>query len=330
MMTTGIFQTKTEVQGFPALTFTNGSISLTIVPELGGKISSLRDLRNGREWLWTSPTLPYSRQPYGASYIQKADVGGWDECFPTVGNCQYPLDPWKGIALPDHGEIWSSPWGVEIHEDGQSCTIHTTIKGTALDYEFRRSVTITAGSPDLLVEYSAKNISDADLAAIWSIHPIIAIEPGMQLILPEGAKMHCWSSEPADLLSNTDTFSWPMKIPFNGQEWSLTKIPDRAGFALKLWSEPLIPGQGYAAVAASDGELRFTFDTDQVTQIGAWMNYGGWSGTGGQNYYNLALEPCFGAQDSLEVAIKEYSQFATIPANGIRYWSLRIHLSSKS
>lgn len=98
--------TEGTQQGFQTWTLANGLISLTFIPELGGKLSSLRDLRSGREWLWTNEHLPYQK-PTGSNSYVNADTGGWDECFPTVAPCSYPLEPWQGIPLPDHGELWS-------------------------------------------------------------------------------------------------------------------------------------------------------------------------------------------------------------------------------
>ena len=34
---------KSQIQGFHAITLTNQMLSLTVIPELGGKISSIRD-----------------------------------------------------------------------------------------------------------------------------------------------------------------------------------------------------------------------------------------------------------------------------------------------
>jgi len=91
--------TRAQIQGFEALTVSNDVLSLTIVPDLGGKITSIRDLRTGREWLWTSDELPYRRLSYGASYLRQADTGSWDDCFPTVAACAYPREPWRGVAV---------------------------------------------------------------------------------------------------------------------------------------------------------------------------------------------------------------------------------------
>ena len=41
----------------------------------------------GREWLWTSDVIAHQTPIDGASYVETADSGGYDECFPTVAAC---------------------------------------------------------------------------------------------------------------------------------------------------------------------------------------------------------------------------------------------------
>src|SRR5215471_9935677 len=91
---------RTSLEGFEAVVVDTGALSLSVVPALGGKVSSLRDLRNGREWMWRHPRLPYRAGDPAASYVATADTGGWDECFPSVAPCPYPAEPWAGRPIP--------------------------------------------------------------------------------------------------------------------------------------------------------------------------------------------------------------------------------------
>lgn len=115
------------MQGFAAITVGNGAIETTIVPELGAKLAGLRDLRTGREWLWTSRRIPFARHDPGASSIEVADNGGCDECFPTVAPCG-PVTGWPD-GLPDHGQVWSLPWDVETSQfDNDAVEIEATVE----------------------------------------------------------------------------------------------------------------------------------------------------------------------------------------------------------
>ena len=93
-----------------------GTTKVVIIPALGGKIASME--MAGREWLWTSDVIAHQAPIDGASYVETADSGGYDECFPTVASCTLPAisgryaalslpNAYSGLALPDHGALWS-------------------------------------------------------------------------------------------------------------------------------------------------------------------------------------------------------------------------------
>ncbi len=96
--------------------------------------------------------------------------------------------------------------------------------------------------------------------------------------------------------------------------------------AAKLWTRPLGPGAS-AALHAADGSIRFVLG-DGVDQYGLWFNADGWTGIGGAPYYNLALEPCIGAQDTLFDAVEVERLAPTLPGNGFATWSLTVTLEA--
>ena len=309
--------------GFEAVQLNTGLLSLSVVPELGGKITSLRDLRTGREWLWRNPRLPYRRVAANSSYGALADTGGWDECFPTVAACRYPSAPWAGRAVPDHGELWSRVPAFEISQGADSASLCTVWQGNPLPYRFERQVHATAGSACLRVDYTVSNQGQAPLQFIWSIHPLLAIEPGMQLRLPPEARFNCWTSQPANRLAAAG-----LSFPLSLGGYDLATLPGpTAGLALKLWSDPLPAGQGWASLRAQNGSLHMRWDPALLPQVGFWLNLGGWAGDGGEPYYNLGLEPCIGAQDSLAEAVSRQHVFGELPPGARRAWQLEIELA---
>ncbi len=320
--------TETRVQGFRALKLSNALVSLTLLPELGGKINSIRDLQSEREWLWTNKRLPYRKLPYGTSYVQHADVGGWDECFPTVAACAYPLEPWRSLQLPDHGEIWPQEWSVKVETNtSQVIRVCTEVQGIALPYLFQRTISLTADAPIVRFDYTIKSLASFPLAFIWSAHPLFAIEAGMRILLPEDTRMQVWLNVPSGIVDDKSEHMWPVQAHKHGRVWDLSHVPEaNATIGCKLWSQPL--SQGYAALLAQDGEFRFIFDPAHLPQIGVWINAGAWSGMDDEPYYNLALEPCIGAQDSLKQAIEQYKQYGTLLAHEVREWWLEAYLNA--
>lgn len=319
------------VEGFETVEVDTGAIALALIPELGGKIASLRDLRGGREWLWRHPRMAYRRVSHGGSYIAAADTGGWDECFPSVAPCAYPSEPWLGATVQDHGELWSQPAALDLVEGAESVMLRTRWRGVALPYVFERAITLAAGSPRVRVEYIVSSAADAPLRFVWCIHPLLAIEPGMRLRLPPEARFNLGGGWPEGLTNERTGLSFPLTARAGGREIDLATLPEpSSGVAIKLWSDPLPPDAGWAALRASDGELRMRWDVALLPQLAVWMNLGAWAGDGGAPYYNLGLEPCIGAQDSLADAVARYNLFETLPPRGSRAWWLEIELTNEN
>ncbi len=270
--------TRVIVEGFDGIHVHTGAIELTLIPELGGKVSSLRDTRTGREWLWRHPRFMYKRVSHGSSYVAEADTGGWDECFPSVAECEYPSAPWQDAAIQDHGELWSQTTEFEINEQAGKITLLNRWHGIALPYTFTRIITITENSARLHVDYEVENKSDQPINYVWCIHPLLAIEPGMELYLPRSTRFNVGGSIPQNLVSPEKNLQYPFAAP----GLNFPALPETStGLAIKIWSDPLPVGEGWAAIRAHDGELRMRWDVMLLPQVAAWMNFGAWAADGG-------------------------------------------------
>ena len=313
--------TETTAQGFPALDIANGLIAVTVVPELGGKFASLRDLRSGREWLWTSPVLPYARVAHDADdpnhYVRHGDFGGWDECFPSVSACAYPLAPWRGEPVQDHGELWSAEWRAEVtrREDGR-VVADLAADGVGFPYTVRRALAVTPDSATLRLDYAVENTGGDPFSYIWSAHPLLRLERGMRVELPQGTVVHVNGATGVEDDPAAGDYPWPLRA--GGLDLTELPPPD-AGVSCKLWSRPL--AEGWVRLSAPGGELSLAFDPALLPQVGLWVNAGGWSGTGSAPYNNLGLEPCIGAQDSLADAVERHNLYRTLaPGEEHRWW----------
>jgi galactose mutarotase-like enzyme len=64
----------------------------------------------------------------------------------------------------------------------------------------------------------------------------------------------------------------------------------------------------------------------EVPQVGVWINCQGWAPPGRKPYYNLALEPCIGAPDRLDVAVSDWRTAQILEPGEEREWSLEVRL----
>ncbi|MFT5195040.1 MAG: hypothetical protein ACI85U_002055 [Candidatus Promineifilaceae bacterium] len=312
-----------QYQGFDAILLKNGQIELCIVPELGGKIASIIHTDTQREWLWHNPYLPQKAVVYDGSFVEIFDTGGLDECFPAISAGPYPDFPWEGVCIPDHGELWCQPWQVEIIESSSEKVVLSMVcKGVRFPYRFERTLTMTADSPTLTLDYQVTNLTRFDMPFVWCIHPLLKIEEGMRLTLPNGVDKVRVEGGINGLYKHGSSAEWPHP--------DLSYVPaGDSGRAYKIFT-PILDGKAPVETAIYDpsGEhaLTFRFSPQQINQVAIWMNYGAWSGSGSAPYFNLGLEPCIGSKDSLADA-KRADEYGLLPANQTKSWSLELEIT---
>jgi len=308
---------RVSVAGFDAIQLVNRWLSLTVVPEIGGKIVSIKHLLSQREWLASNGRLNLRKPKYGGSFVADYDTGGFDECFPSIAPIAYPEDPWQNHPIPDHGELWCQPWVIlEASEAPDRLVLSMACHGVQLPYRFERRLVMTAASSVVYFEYQVTNLSSSPMPFVWSMHPIFQIEAGMRLILPDIVKSVRIDGSTNEFLGGTNSLCpWPLATDTNQCEIDLSQVPSADfGQAVKFYTLPLT-GADKVETAIYDPNynraIGFRFRCNEVSHIGVWMNYGGWSGSGSAAHYNLGLEPCIGGADSL-INARRLNQFAIL------------------
>jgi len=82
-----------------------GNCFVTILPDLGGKIASIRI--DNRELL-QAPLAPYAPRTRTMAF-DEGDASGWDECLPSVAGCTVKTVA-RTVVVPDHGDLWRVEW----------------------------------------------------------------------------------------------------------------------------------------------------------------------------------------------------------------------------
>jgi galactose mutarotase-like enzyme len=313
---------QTSVSGFPAVALRSALVELVAVPSIGMKLTNLRRL-NGREWLWRSDQIPLAPPGPGASFVETADSGGWDECFPTVGPCPIPGAPPGTPPLPDHGELWSARWTSSVYEGPDGTTLAGSATGMALPYEFHRRITLHPVEPVAHFHYWLRHVGNTPFPWIWSSHPLLNVQPGSVLTLADVTQVKVAAVHGRNDWQENDVTSWPGALGGNAGGFT---FPEAGGWAAKLFGDVGGPGRMTLTDPARGERLEFEVNPMAVPQVGIWINCRGWAPPGRRPYYNLALEPCIGAPDRLDLAALEWKTAQTLHPGEERRWSLDVRL----
>jgi galactose mutarotase-like enzyme len=309
------------VAGLRAIALREDELEAIVVPSAGMRMTNLRRPR-GREWLWRSEQLPLTRPVAGRSCVDTADSGGWDECFPTVAPSPLPGAPDGAPQLPDHGELWAASWRSSVYEHAGGTTLSASMTGQLLPYEFHRDVTLAPDEPVVRLSYRLRHLGDTPFPWIWSAHPLLNVQPGSLLELPTLRQVRLNQVHGRSDLTRNDIVSWPVGI---GGEAERFRFPEDGGWALKCFGDVGESGQMTLTDPRQGERLTIRVSPAAVPQVGLWINCRGWAPSGRTPDYNLGLEPCIGAPDSLADATEE-GLAQTLAPGEERAWDVEVRL----
>jgi galactose mutarotase-like enzyme len=315
-----------RVADLPALALSNDALRIVVVPDVGGKVTSLISPRTGREWLWTNSQIPLRRPPQDATDFSRFDSGGWDEIFPTVNPCRLPDTPWGNRELTDHGELWSRLWQIAAAErTATTASLTLTLADPALPFRFTRTLALSSDSLTLVANYELTNTSDAPLPYLWAAHPLLAIQPGDELHLPQGTRVSSTGILGQEVDPAALPFAWPHLPLTSGDTLDLSTIPaPTANFAAKLFAENVSSGAVAITDPTTNESLTLTFDPAAIPHVALWLNYHAWSGASPSPYFNLGLEPTTTPADTLALAEQTAHQLAP---HATTTWQLNLTLT---
>jgi hypothetical protein len=257
----------------------------------GGRWTSL--VLGGREWLWPGPGLLTTSREGMSSYV---DVGGLDECFPTV----------RGV--PDHGGLWNQPWG-SLEEDEDWDVV-----------QYDEAV--------LLRRFNGGPTPDIDeTGAIWADYRLLA-PPGYSFVWAAHALLDC---AVGTTINPSDTTECRLYAD-DARPWVSGEWPVAGGVDLSVYG----PTDGTAmgavlvdcpAVEVIDGDLALTLSLScpgQPVSTALWRNLGGFPADA--PYRSLGVEPMLGRV--FDLAEAGAGDAAVVPESGELTWRLVVSARS--
>lgn len=299
-------------QGFTVRGLRSGTAELLMVPDLGGRIISLRNLKTGREWCWHQPRPDWLWANQAGDAFGSSPQAGIDECVPSVSACEL-----NGRLIPDHGEVWSQRWNLDPTAL-ENKVLAATVPLTVSPLVFSR--TIQVGEDGAFVfDYSLRNTGSATEPYLWCFHPLTNIEPGDRLELPaevHNLRLNGGIGAPIEFGD-----IWPYPEPFPGVRLDECAVPGMPSGCVKGFAGPLATGHAAQVNDHTGDRLDLRWDASVIPFLGVWLN----RGFGG--FHHLALEPTTGAPDSLAKAVEDWQQFSVVQPGETVRWSLSMLLT---
>jgi hypothetical protein len=314
-----------QKNGFTHLLIENELIKAVFLPRLGSKMISLMNKKTGTEFLLENQgeDKMYKQAYHGADY-SRFDASGFDECFPTIEASELIIESrsagTKKINFPDHGELWSMEWSYEI----RGSTIVLSAEGINAKYVIKKNIVLKRNR--LIINYNLVNKSGFPLHYIWAAHPLLSVDEGDRIILPEGIdKLFInWASD-NKIGTYGQYIQWSdLNGGKHGKSYLKIKSKD-AGIALKGFTDSLQNGIACLFRKRKNESIHISFDSGKLPYLGVWLCYGGWPVGSEKKHFTVALEPTTGRPDSLSESIRR-NECSVIGIDEEKEWRVEFSL----
>ena len=313
------------------LELANDRLGLVVCPALGARVLSLVDRWTGREWLVRGAPPEVGPDGSAAGWVARdapfsgAVAFGWDECLPTVAPCPDPTDP-AGPPLRDHGDLWGR--AATVIADGQ--VLVATWTDPAGAFVFIRRLRLDGSR--VVTDYELENRGRRALPVLWSMHPLLALEPGTRIEVEGLVSVRVAQAAGLPLGRVPGRAGWPETPGTDGRPRRLDIVGDPgAGTALKAFGGWELYGSwdggggeglpGVAALAQPDGSrLELTWYAPIAPNLGIWLDDGGWPAPPEAPRVQHALQPTTSPDEDLASAIAADRALVLAPAERVA-WS---------
>lgn len=287
-----------KIDGHAVHTLVNAKVSLSIAPEFGARVVSLKDLASGREWLdgWSPAGKRRLHPPRDPANYLTSPLAGIDECLPTIG-----LGRVAGRDIPDHGETWNTPAPVdpEAAADGVLVSIWSL---RCLPLDFVRRITLSGATARF--DYALTNRARRPTPFLWAWHPLFACRPGDHVELPAAIRKV--------VSRGNRVFPWPRARP--GCDLSRADLAASGRRTFKGFVGPFFDPRATIHDARGPSlTLRWTASVHPY--LGVYVNRGGRHGLS-----QWAFEPTNARTDDLDRLVADKSPLHWLAPGETREW----------
>ena len=289
------------------------SLTFKFLPDFGGNIASIVDKKSSKEFLVQRPEAKYRKVAFDGSYVD-AECSGLDDMFPTIDACYYQKEPWAGIKLADHGEIWNLKAKIQAGKDDACFTFH----GIRLPYVFEKRARFLTDSV-LRIDYKVINNTQFDMEFLWAAHTMLNAEPGVKILVPEGLrKSVAVFTNSGRIGKYGEEFDWPEFTDKDGIKRNVGVMGEWEDNCEKYYFKDALKKGWCAAQYPDNSVFALSFPPEKIPYLGILHNPGSF-----RNIYNLFLEPCSASFDRPDFAAAR-GQNSVVKACSTYEWYLNI------
>lgn len=278
-------------------------LTITVLPQRGGKIASIRFLPRSFELLFQPPGSVYPNLTPGMPF-HLGDASGFDDVFPSMGPETADMQG-AALTIPDHGQLWTSPMTARLERE--ALALRCELSGSGYTYEKR----IYLEEGRMCYDVTICNLRPEPLPAVWVCHCLMRYEPGMTFFFPQDAHIA------RNLISGSPLGKAGQLHVLGESDYDFAH-PPKAHSAVKFYFQDTV-SQGWCAADYPASGVRATmrFDPATLPYLGFWMTTGAYRGD-----WNFAFEPATSFYDTVACAQKNYRLARILPGR-----DLRLHLS---
>lgn len=308
-----------EYKGVTSLVMENDRLRSTFVLT-GSRTVSLVDKHTGREFLVQGKGRKYIPGVYD-SYYPGLDPCGFDEMFPSINECLHEDPPWKGVKIPDHGEVWSLDWDYRLSPND---SLEMCVHGVRFPYRLEKKIRFMRENV-LRIDYRAVNLSQFDMRFLWAAHPMLKVEEQSELILPSECRTgFCVFDDGGRLGKYGTLFDIAEKVSGGKRGGEVVHVMRNGSYKCteKYYIHDRLTSGRCGVRFPSDGaEITLRFPTDVVPYLGILAADGGIDPDG----CVAILEPCTAPYDRPDFANVSGSR-SVLKAKGTYEWYLEIEI----
>ena len=298
----------------------NDKLAVHILPELGGKITSLylkekefelaAPNRTGQYRLPGGVVQTGKKTDFGPDFSQY-DASGLDDAFPNIDP---GLVEWQGRKLyyPDHGEIWSHMMELQEIPEG----IRLSYASAAFGYAYEKRMELKDSS--LSLHYRIENRGGGEFPFLWTFHGLMRYEEDMRLLLPTDFEYY------RNVLSHPVLGEEGRVYPARNDIYDFSRVPAPESKSMVKYYGEGKSREGACGLWYPSRGVRcmLRYDAQALPYLGVWITAGGYRGD-----CNCALEPSTGFYDGISRA-RENGSLKVIKPGEIFSFTLEICLEN--